>query len=472
MAILTTILFALSYVLAAEVGHFLSFRGNFATFWPPSGVYLAGLLLTERKSWPFVIGAALIGNVASDVLLHGQALPASLGFWVANTLQAATVAMLVQRRLGKPFDMGRLRSVSWLCFTGAGVGALISAPVGSAVVTGFLGGTYLSNWAAWWTSSFLGELLLTPTILTIAWRRHRFTLAHSTKSLEAGAFFIATALVGCIVFGSQTRPITYLVLPVTVWASIRLQLAGSVLTTVTLSAIAVWNTTRGNGPFVVDRPLSEQVLMTQGFLCVSTLVSLLLAGLTTEQQSASAAEEAARKGLEEANEQLALLASTDELTGLHNRRSFQARLEEEITRCRRYRTPLSLLLVDVDRFKDFNDSFGHPAGDEVLRVLSQRLHQSSRTIDFVARLGGEEFAILLPNTDEEGAVILAERIRDLVAEGPWRHRTVTISVGVSTIVGPQAPSECLMTAADTALYRSKREGRNRVSHARHRVETL
>ncbi|MES2790438.1 MAG: diguanylate cyclase [Planctomycetota bacterium] len=172
--------------------------------------------------------------------------------------------------------------------------------------------------------------------------------------------------------------------------------------------------------------------------------------------------------LEEANRQLLRLATTDGLTGLQNRRAFEGRLTEEVERSQRYGTPVSLLLLDVDHFKQFNDSFGHLVGDEVLKRVSRILEAVARASDFVARYGGEEFAIILPNTDASGAFSLAERFREAIALEPFQDRGITASVGVATLnsgfplSGDVVDGSSLVKAADEALYFSKLHGRNQV----------
>ncbi len=165
-----------------------------------------------------------------------------------------------------------------------------------------------------------------------------------------------------------------------------------------------------------------------------------------------------------ANAQLEALATTDGLTGVKNRRAFDQRLEEEFQRARRYSTPLSLLLLDVDKFKQYNDSFGHPAGDEVLKQVATVLQAGIRATDSVARYGGEEFALVLPNTDAPGAIILAERVRVAIATVPWAHRVVTASLGACSFRGDMKTRAELTAGADAALYASKEAGRNRVTH--------
>ena len=161
------------------------------------------------------------------------------------------------------------------------------------------------------------------------------------------------------------------------------------------------------------------------------------------------------------------LASTDGLTGVYNQRSFQERLTQETARANRYSRPLSGLMIDVDHFKVYNDTYGHPQGDIVLQDLARLLQEMSRTSDTVARCGGEEFAIILPETDSVGAQKIGQRLCEQVERSPFPGQelipggTLTISIGVATYASAGS-KEALLQAADTALYTAKREGRNRV----------
>lgn len=154
-------------------------------------------------------------------------------------------------------------------------------------------------------------------------------------------------------------------------------------------------------------------------------------------------------------------ALTDPLTGLLNRRGFEQRLQEEIDRSLRYNVPMALLMVDIDHFKDINDTFGHVIGDEILRMVAQLLRENVRRHDIVARYGGEEFAIILPATGCEGTPILGERIRRAVQQAAWPYVPVTISVGGACHDATMTNATDLLTAADHALYDAKRSGRNR-----------
>jgi len=172
--------------------------------------------------------------------------------------------------------------------------------------------------------------------------------------------------------------------------------------------------------------------------------------------------------LARAHEALRDLAERDGLTGLFNRRRFDQALHVEVLRAMREHQALSLLLVDVDHFKRFNDTYGHLAGDACLRAVACGIdHAVGRPADMVARFGGEEFAVLLPGTDTAGALQVAEHIRVTVArEADGAGTAVTVSIGAAT-VWPQAGSNDvdLIAAADSALYAAKAAGRDRVAPA-------
>ncbi|MDQ2646103.1 MAG: diguanylate cyclase [Myxococcota bacterium] len=172
--------------------------------------------------------------------------------------------------------------------------------------------------------------------------------------------------------------------------------------------------------------------------------------------------------LREANLRLENLAVTDGLTGLFNRRHFDSLLVGELQRSLRYKVPVSVVLVDIDHFKQVNDTYGHSTGDQVLRNLSRVVAGGVRTTDFVARFGGEELAVILTQTPLQGAFEVAERLRATVAAAPHDYQGKAIfktaSFGVACYDGQGAPvsPEELLGRADQALYRAKHEGRNRV----------
>ncbi len=163
------------------------------------------------------------------------------------------------------------------------------------------------------------------------------------------------------------------------------------------------------------------------------------------------------------------LAQTDGLTELHNYRFFQQRLSSELNRAQRFNRPLSLIMLDLDHFKTYNDIYGHPAGDQVLRQLARLLQHSSRSYDVVARYGGDEFAIILPETSKKMAAEVAERIRGTIEkagiEGNWQVSSghFTASLGIASFPEDATEKGDLIHKADLALYQAKTCGRNGVS---------
>ncbi len=176
-----------------------------------------------------------------------------------------------------------------------------------------------------------------------------------------------------------------------------------------------------------------------------------------------------QKALMDSNRRLEELSLTDSLTSLRNRRAFDERIDDAFEQARRYDRPLSLVLVDVDHFKPINDSYGHHAGDSVLKGVADLIASSTRQSDFVARVGGEEFAVLLPETPLFEAMQVAEKIRSRIAATPVDGLDVTVSLGVANALHSRVtqPAE-LYEAADQALYRAKSNGRNRTEMERRR----
>jgi two-component system, cell cycle response regulator len=207
-----------------------------------------------------------------------------------------------------------------------------------------------------------------------------------------------------------------------------------------------------NGTFVNDRAITTATLQHGDRVQVGRTICKFLA---TGHVEAAYYEEIHR------------LVTSDGLTGLSNRRAFGEALAREFSRSARYRRPLSLLLLDIDFFKNINDTHGHLAGDMALRTLGQLLRGNLRREDIVGRIGGEEFAVILPEIDLDGARVVAEKIRNLVAENTFKYDEITmqftVSIGVVIQRREDTDPDELLRRADELLYTAKRSGRNKVS---------
>lgn len=166
--------------------------------------------------------------------------------------------------------------------------------------------------------------------------------------------------------------------------------------------------------------------------------------------------------LEAANAQLQELATTDPLTGVANRRVFDTRLKTEFAHARRYGRPMSVMMLDVDNFKQRNDRYGHDEGDSTLKRLAILLARGVREADLVVRYGGEEFVLLLPETDERQALMLSNRILAMVRGYEWGRDQVTVSGGVAELQPSIVQPHEIVTRADKALYAAKRAGKDRI----------
>jgi diguanylate cyclase (GGDEF)-like protein len=213
------------------------------------------------------------------------------------------------------------------------------------------------------------------------------------------------------------------------------------------------------------------LIVLQGAL-ISALVLALrerrrtLAALNDERDHLEERVQRRTLELRTANTQLEQLATTDPLTGIANRRKMTAQIDAELERARRFGHPVSVLMVDIDFFKRINDTFGHDTGDRAIVALAQLLAGALRAIDTAARFGGEEFVVLMPETDETVAAVAAERLRATAAALGVHAEdgsavTLTISIGVASALAGDTPSS-LLVRADQALYRAKQEGRDRV----------
>ena len=207
-----------------------------------------------------------------------------------------------------------------------------------------------------------------------------------------------------------------------------------------------------NGTFVNDEPVEGSMTLRNGdFIKIGRTIFKYIAGGNIEGQY---------------HEEIYRLTTIDGLTQIFNKRYFVETIEREVSRCHRYGRALTLVMIDIDHFKQINDNFGHHAGDHVLKQLASAIKTKIRREDVFARYGGEEFAIILPEIDLPGAVATAEKVRKVVEKQKFlfedQQIPVTISLGVASISNDTAEVQSLLKHADERLYEAKQKGRNRV----------
>ena len=485
---------ALYYLLAAVT------QSVFETtiVWPSSGVAIAALLLFGINVWP---GIAL-GMFASGVhyFIELRVSPFTLtNLTIAVAACAcATLASLAAYRLlawgvalRTPFS-----DFSWVVqrLLPAALVAGVVAAVPGISASYLFGISWEQGWfhtmMMWIVSDCVAILMITPA-LYLAWqaRSLRWTVR---ESLDVAATTSCLLVVSLFVFGpfhlwlpSPLSQASLLWMPL-VWSAVRgPQLATAFLNLIVL--FIVWTGTKaGYGPFVLSDVADSETAM-QIFLGFTTVVLLLFQALMAEQRKSrrdlaqwnQVLEQRVEERTQELEQEIAerrtledklrLLATTDSLTGALNRRAFIDIAQQEIKRARRYNIPLTVLMVDIDHFKHINDTYGHLIGDQVLIDLVRIAGEELRDNDVLGRFGGEEFAIIMPNTDQTVAVAGAERLRTTLAEFETlcNHEMIrfTVSIGVADLAAVDTDINAVLSRADGALYQAKRRGRNRLALA-------
>jgi diguanylate cyclase (GGDEF)-like protein len=405
-------------------------------------VALAALILFGLRAWPAVLAASF------TVALGLTRDPAfSIVTAIGQTLGAAAGAELVSR-----FADGRdvfrsirstLKAVAFIVAS-AGIPALAQG-----LTAGLPGGAPAGEWPAFlgvWLGQVTGTLVVAPLVMITLTSATRWPTRREWPVVVEGAVLVASlAVVTLGVFAGltpsdvKTYPLEFLSLPFLLWAAFRFGPREVTMAVALQSSVAVWGTLHGVGPFA-DAPPAESVWLLQAYVAVMSIAGIAFATTVDERRRAEA--------------RLHELATTDPLTGLVNYRRLLEALRLEIARSRRTGRPFALLLVDMDGLKTINDRFGHLAGSRAICRVADQLRRSTRETDVVARFGGDEFAVVLPeSSDAGGHAVLARVSGELTRDAA--SPALSVSGGHAVFPRDGDSPTLLLRAADRELYAAK-----------------
>ncbi len=434
--------------------------------WPLNGITIGLLLMMRRSDWPAILAGTIIGLgvgeyfdnnplyivIAQRIFSAAEVLLCALILPEFNTLES----WLRSPRLS-------LRLYSAL-FVGPGLSGIAAALFAHYTQhQAFL--IALNDWA---TADALGIVATLPVVLSLRTSEMRGLFEVRRLPTTIGTLALCFGVV-VLIFSVSPYPVGFLLFPVLLLADVLLTFAGASLAALAACLLAVYLTIHHPGPFIrpylhsaIERDLILQIYLSFHLFALFPASIVFLERRWMMRQ------------IGDANVQLAMLAATDGLTGIPNRRAFEEHFAAEWRVATRSRRPLALLMLDLDCFKQFNDGYGHLAGDICLQRVAQTvLTVARRPRDMAARYGGEEFAVLLPDTSSEIVLRLANALRDSVYEqaiehngSPWKR--VTVSIGcVSEIPEYGRPMTELVELADKSLYQAKSAGRNTVCSPSH-----
>jgi len=434
---------AVVYFVAGKLAYV---QASATAVWLCTGIAIAALLVFGYRVWPGILIGAFLVNVTTT-----GSLTTSIAIAAGNTLEGLAGCYLVNRFPHGKEAFARAQDIFKFALLAGMLATTVSATIGVATLAegGFADwAAFGSIWCRWWLGDAMGAVLVTPLLL-LWWENPRLTWTRD-QITELAFLVLGLFSTAWIVFGepfhselrnSELRnyPFEYLCIPFLVWAAYRFGRRKAATALCALAALATWGTLHGFGPFARESR-NTSLLLLQAFMGITAITTLALAAEVSEHRRA---EERVRN-----------LAVSDPLTGLANYRQLVEALETEIRRSGRNERPFVLLLLDLDGLKKINDAHGHIAGSRALCRLADMLRLYSREMDTAARYGGDEFVLILPETDAEAARLVAQRISKRLMDDGEEPR-ISVSIGMAVYPDDGETSNEILGAADRDLYREK-----------------
>ena len=448
---------ALAYFVCARIGLDLALPGYpLDLFRPSSGLALGGLLLFGRQLWPGVLAGALMSHWVAGlplVAVVGISLGATAGAWLG--------AYLLQRYSSSSTHLHNVADIFRLLFWGALVSTFLCAANGAlwlAQLNVIGWQQYPPTFALWWMGDMMGVMLITPVLISclrpspFVWTPRALRLAALLAAVLLGQCLVIFTDFGVTIVGQP--PPSYLVFPLIVWAALYFDFRVVSLSLLTVYLGTFFSLSHGTGIFS-HNTLAEAA----NVWLYNMLLSMVgLAVLVVKEQ-----RNYVHKVKFEQN--IHSLSNYDLLTGLPNRSLLQDRFRQLQAAAHRNNQQFAVLNLDLDRFKHINNSMGHAVGDKLLQCVAARLQKCIREVDTLSRIGGDEFIILLRETDSDGAIRVADRLLKSLKE-PCNIDLVKISVqasiGISIYPNSADDPGTLIQHANMAMYRAKEEGRNNI----------
>ena len=473
----TILLFSLGYIILGIISiACTSMPSGISIAWLPNSILLAYFLTHRISLWKYSVVFFLFAEIIADY--SSFTFMQSIQFGLINIFETTFAAYFIKRFTHQTqTNFTNTQYVVIFIIFGLTIMPALAAIFGAMVYFTQIGtaSSYLELWRIWFFGDAIGILLLTPLFVFLI---EDYKSLKNYKPTFQNFLIIALTLYFAYTMFSMNMPL--LNLPTTpiifililLWIVYKQGLIPGLIVALIVSCIATYFTTHEIGPFWVFE-LTQNVVYLQEFISAMLTITLFFGVLHKEiidsktqlkklNATLEQKVEEKTKSLLEANEKLALLASKDALTNLYNRRSIDQYMLQETNQSNRYGSSLSMMMIDIDHFKNINDTFGHQVGDEVLITLANTLSSHIRDADIFGRWGGEEFILLLPQTPLQKATLVANQLKQIIQQTQFKGvGNITISLGVTQYIQNEEINS-FIKRADDALYEAKQNGRNKV----------